>query len=224
MEVMQGWANQRLGRTINSLKAYLHTVDCHQLVQVTAHRNWAAAEALMEEALIGLRDCGADFAVITSATGSSYAEAIKSRVGLPLLNITDVAIRALLASGHKSAGLLSTIRTVESNLFQKAAEREGLTILTPDSEIAAALEKVIFEELVPGRITEHGLSTVALAVESFAQRKAQAVFFACTDLTHTIAPLGSRLVLPILDTTVLHARAAADCALGDSLPTLSGKG
>jgi len=69
---------------------------------------------------------------------------------------------------------------------------------------------VIFYELSKGTATDSGLATVRRVVSKLLGRGADTVLLACTDLTL----ISDRLEgLPVVDTTVLHARAAGELAV-----------
>jgi aspartate racemase len=216
LKAMHGRANARLNAALNSLRVQLHTINFVELIANVRGKEWLAAERLIEDGLMRLSDGGSDFVVVSSNTGSSLAEPVFGRLGLPVLRIADVTCRAIEQAGHRRIGLLSTVRTSDSGLYQNAAAPRSLEILPPSPDAAAAIESVIFDDLIYGRVTDGGLAVVREVIDWFAGRGADAVVFACTDLTHMDDRLTGSTSLPFFDSTLLHAKAAADVALGDT--------
>lgn len=73
------------------------------------------------------------------------------------------------------------------------------------------MHRIIYEELCTGMTRDESRRTYQRVIESFARRGADAVILGCTEITLLIKPGDS--MLPLLDTTGLHARAAVDFAL-----------
>jgi aspartate racemase len=169
---------------------------------------------MMIDAAVQLERAGADFLVVTSNTGSSFAHNVADRIPLPILSIADTTSKAARTAGAHRLGVLSTIRTCESGLFQKAGSGFDVEFLAPRPDIAAAIDRLIFDELITGRVTQSGVGTVLDAIDSFRDMGADGIALACTDLTHLVPSLKGRTSLPLFDTTVLHAEAAAEIALG----------
>lgn len=108
--------------------------------------------------------------------------------------------------------MLSTMRTLESNVYQHGARSVGLTIVPPPAPLVHAVEEIIFDELVFGNVTPYGLDTMVQACESLAKQGADAVILGCTDMTHLVEQLRVRTSLFVADTTTIHAAAAARVA------------
>jgi aspartate racemase len=209
-------ANARRDLTISSLQVQLFTLNFALLVQHIRAREWASAEALVIDGIARLERGGADFAVVTSNTGSSLAEAVADRLALPLLSITDTTCRFAREAGCQSLGLLSTMRTSETGIYQRAGDRAGIAVVSPSVAHAERVEALIFDELISGEVSETGLAAVRQVIDWFAGQGCDGVAFACTDLTHMVPGLTGSTSLPIFDSTILHAQAAADQAFAQA--------
>jgi aspartate racemase len=196
----------------NRLRTVLCEVNFAELVENVIAKKWAEAERQIANAAIALKAAGADFLVITSNTGNTLAELASAVTGLPILDIVEPTVAALYAGGCKSAGLLSTGRTLESQVFQNAGRRHDLEIVTPPTNIVQAVERLIFDELVYGVVTDRGLDTIVAAADWFVQRRVNGLILGCTDMTHLAARVVERTTLCVADTTVIHAAAAARAA------------
>jgi len=152
--------------------------------------------------------------VISSNTGHLAADAVRAAVRIPLLDIREVVVAELRRLGVRRAGVVSTMLTQRRGLYGEALASGGIELLAPEEPEAAEIDEVIFSELIHGGATEGGVATVQRAVDGLTRRGADAVLLACTDLTLLASRL--RFDRPLLDTTVLHARAAGLVAVDGS--------
>jgi aspartate racemase len=194
----------------HSLRSVMDTLDFAALVANVRAGNEAGLSAAIAESARRVQDAGADFVVITSNTGHLGADAAREAVTIPLLDIRDVAVGELHRREARRAGLISTSMTQRRGLYDAALHAAGIDLIVPAPGDAATAEEVIFTELIHGVASASGAAAIQRVADGLRRRGADAVLLACTDLTL----LASRL-LPsgvILDTTVLHARAAGHWA------------
>lgn len=203
--------------SLNRLQVVLFELDFAQFVEHVRSRQWQECERRIAAAARSLRAAGAGFLVITSNTGSTFAGLAREETGLPVLDIVDVSLARLQAAGCRRAGLLSTQRTLQSGVYQAAARARDVEILAPAESVMAEVERVIFQELIYGRVTTAGLSALIAAAQEFERQSADSLLLACTDMTHLAEALAKPVPLQVFDTTVLHAAAAARAARSGSV-------
>jgi aspartate racemase len=199
-------------RELYRLRSVLYELDFSELVRNVRARQWPEAEAQIAQAAVAVKAAGAEFLVITSNTGITLAQAAAAETHLPILDIVQPTLATVLGAGRRSAGVLSTMRTLESNVFQNGARSVGLAIVSPPAPMIQAVEEIIFDELVFGDVTPRGLNTIVQACDWLADRGADAVILGCTDMTHLAEQLRVRTSLFVADTTTIHAAAAAQVA------------
>ena len=194
----------------HSLRSVMDTLDFAALVGNVRAGNEAGLCAAVAESAGRAEAAGADFAVITSNTGHLAAGAVRAAVAIPLLDIRDVAVGELRRRGAWRAGLISTVMTQRRGLYDASLHAAGIDLIVPSPGDAARVDEVIFTELIHGVVSESGTAVVQRVASGLRGRGADAVLLACTDLTllaSRLRPGGS-----IVDTTVLHARAAGHLA------------
>jgi aspartate racemase len=201
----------------NRLRAILMEIDFERLIEHVKAADWAAGERQIADAAIALKGGGADFLVITSNTGATLDATARWETGLPVVEIVETTLAELTATGCRRPGLLSTVRTYESGLYHRAAARCGMEVVAAPHDRVRAIEKLIFEELIFGRVTDSALAAVMAAIDYFVSRDADSIVLACTDLTHLTPRLREMSPLRIFDSTTLHAEAAAAVACGKLL-------
>jgi aspartate racemase len=202
----------------HSLRSVMDTLDFAALVGDVRAGNQAGLCAAVAESARRVQDAGADFVVITSNTGHLGADAARAAVTITLLDIRDVAVADLRRLRARRAGIISTGMSQRTGLYDVALHAAGIDLIVPTPSEAARVDEVIFTELIHGMVSESGATVVQRVADSLRRRGADAILLACTDLTLLASRLrpGSEIV----DTTVLHARAAGRMAA--TLGTLRG--
>jgi aspartate racemase len=194
----------------HSLRSVMDTLDFAALVGDVRAGNQAGLYAAVAESARRLQDARADFVVITSNTGHLAADAARAAVPIPLLDIRAVAVADLLRRRARRAGLISTGMTRRTGLYDVALRAAGIDLIVPAPGEAARVDEVIFSELIHGVVSESGAAAVQRVADVLRRRGADAILLACTDLTLLASRL--RPGSAIVDTTVLHARAAGRMA------------
>jgi len=83
----------------------------------------------------------------------------------------------------------------------------------PAADLRARLHRHTFEELTKERVTDGARATFAEASRELAGRGAEAVVLACTEHGMVMRDGDGLSPVPVLDSTVLHARALVDASL-----------
>jgi aspartate racemase len=84
-------------------------------------------------------------------------------------------------------------------------------VLVPEAEERAEVHRIIYQELVAGRVLESSRAAYRGVIARLAAAGAQAIILGCTEIMLLVAP--EDLPVPLFDTTTLHAKAAARAAL-----------
>lgn len=158
-----------------------------------------------------LEAAGADFLVLATNTMHKLADRIEGATALDLLHICDPAAEAIRAAGLARVGLLGTAFTMEQVFYRERLEAAGIEVIVPGQDDRAEVHRVIYEELICGRILGSSREAYRGVIERLARRGAEGVVLGCTEIGLLIAPEDS--ALPLFDTTALHAAAAVRRAL-----------
>lgn len=200
---------QRLGGH-HSAQLLLASVDFAAIEACQAAGEWDRAGALLADTARRLESAGADFLVLCTNTMHKVAPAIEAAVSIPLLHIVAPTIAACRAAGHRRVGLLGTRFTMEDDFCRSQFERAGVDVNVPPANDRDVLHRIIFDELVHGRVVTESVDQVERMIDALRRDGADAVVLGCTEL----GLLDCRTSVPLLDTTVLHAQAAVSLALG----------
>lgn len=201
----------RLGG-VHSAKCVLVSVDFAEVEVLQREGRWEEAARMMETAACQLEAAGADCVVICTNTMHKLAGAVERAVHIPLLHIVDPTAERVCASGIQRVGLLGTRFTMEEDFYKgRLVEKYPLEVLIPDAEARAVVHRVIYDELVVGKINPASKAAYREVIGGLVARGAQGIILGCTEIGLLVKAEDSPV--PIFDTTLLHAEAAVDFAL-----------
>jgi aspartate racemase len=202
----------RLGG-LHSAKLVLYSVDFAEIERLQHAGDWDRAGAALADVARALERAGADMLVLCTNTMHKVARAIDAAVSIPLLHIADCTATRMTADGHRSVGLLGTRFTMEESFYKdRLRDRFGLEVLVPEAADRALVHRIIYDELCLGQVLPASRGELLRILDGLVARGADAVILGCTELSMLVSP-GDRAV-PLFDTTDIHARAAADAAIG----------
>ncbi|QPQ56095.1 amino acid racemase [Allosphingosinicella flava] len=204
---------------LHSAPIILESLDLAPLASMQFSGRWQEASEVATAAAVRLAGAGAEALVLCSNTAHKYAGDIEATTGIPLIHIGAVTADRLAADGVKRAALIGTRFSMEDDFFRTWFEERDIEIATPEPAMMAEIDRIIFDELVLGKVSRISQRTLKTAITNLAQARNQAVILGCTELVMLVDPIAN--VLPVYDTTALHAKAAADWILGDERISLA---
>ena len=212
--VNQG-VRSRLG-PLRSAQLLMYSVDFGPVERAQHEGRWDDAAMILEDAARRLHAGGAECIVLCTNTMHLLADRVQAATPLPFLHIADPVGRAARQAGALTVGLLGTAFTMEQDFLKaRLAGQHGLQVLVPSADERQAIHKIIYEELCVGIVSDASRNTYLRVIESLAARGAQAVILGCTEIMLLIKQEDT--MLPLLDTTGLHAQAAVEFALASEL-------
>jgi aspartate racemase len=209
--IMNRAVRERLGGA-HSADTLLYSVDFGEIEQLQHDGDWSSLTARMVDAARRLEAGRADFILICSNTMHLMADEVAAAIDVPLLHVVDPAAAAIAQTGLKRVGLLGTAFTMEKAFYRDRLVAAGLEVLIPDATDRREVHRVIYEELVAGKIEATSRAAYRDVIARLVERGAQAIVLGCTEIMLLVDQSDS--AVPLFDTTSLHALAAVDLALG----------
>jgi len=203
----------RLGGHRNA-RSIMATV-CFEEIKALQHAGqWDKLGYQMQQAARQVEAGGADFVVLCTNTMHKVAQAIEAVLEVPFLHIVDPTAEALRNAGVSRVGLLGTRFTMEQNFYrQRMEQHHGIEVVTPAASDRAVVHDIIYDELCHGSVRGESRAAYQRIIGTLQQAGAEGVILGCTEITLLIGPEDS--VLPVFDTTALHALAAVALASED---------
>ncbi len=196
----------------HSAKLILYSVDFHEIERLQRDGEWHAAGALLANAARSLEMAGADLLVLCTNTMHKIAPEIEAAVSIPLIHIADPTALEIRRAGYSSVGLLGTRFTMEQDFYRdRLRERHGLAVHIPTAEGREVVHRIIYAELCMGKIMPQSRVQFRRIMAGLVAQGAQAIILGCTEISLLVGQ--GDAVVPLFDTTSIHARAAAEMAM-----------
>jgi len=190
----------------------IYSVSFQRYVDWMLSEDWGALADATAQGLSALCDAGAEIGLMATNTSHRVFDEVAAAVPIPLLSILDVVAGRLVELGCRRAALLGTRFTMEGSFYPDHLSDRGIETVVPSVAEQGEVNRIIFEELSRGTILSESKAAVLGIARCLVEAGADAVILGCTELPLLIEP--EDLPVPVLDTTILHADAALDAAIG----------
>lgn len=206
-------ARERLGG-VHSAPLLLWSVDFHQIAALQAAGDWTAAGEVLAEAARRLEGAGAEAILICANTMHIVADRVRQGVSVPVIDIIDATAARLRSGGLRNPLLLATRFTMEMPFYREGLARSDIHAVIADQSERDELHRIIYEELVQGRIESDSRRRVAqIGKRLIDAGRADSVVLGCTEFALLVGQ--NDFTAPVLDTTRIHCDAAAAFAFGE---------
>ena len=152
--------------------------------------------------------------MIAANSMHKVADDVAAAISIPLLHIVDETGEKMRADGVKAAAVIGTRNVMTEPWFRQRLVRHGLTLAPYDASRAEEIDRIIYDELMQGKVTEDSRRTMRTFITDIAKQDIQALVLACTELVMLVDPDAN--VLPVYDTARIHVAAGIDWILGDA--------
>ena len=196
---------------LHSAKIILYSVEFDEIEKCQASGDWDKSADILADVAMKLEAAGADFILICTNTMHKVAPQIQAKVNVPIIHIVDAVADVLRSQGITKVGLLGTKYTMTQDFYKQKLIDRGIAVVIPGPEDVEAVNDIIFHELCVGTIRQESRTVYSAVIEKLKAAGAEGVILGCTEIGLLVSQQDS--VLPIYDTTVIHAQKAAKLAL-----------
>jgi aspartate racemase len=194
----------RLGE-LHSASCIVLSVDFANVEYLQTSGQWELAGDYLATCARNLEHAGAEGLIICTNTMHRVYSQIATAVAIPVLHIADAVTAAARTRDMTRPGLLGTRYTMEHQFYRDALAERDLTITIPDEPDRQMVDRIIYDELCRGVISEESRDKLRDVTGRLAAAGCDGVILGCTELGLLLsAEVAS---LPVLDTTVAHADA-----------------
>jgi aspartate racemase len=201
---------ERLGG-LHSAKVVMASVEFAELTELQQADRWGDVAALLAEAAKGVERAGADLLLMCTTAFHKVADAVEAAVDIPFVHLADVVAEAAKAKGLSKIGLVGTKFTMERDFFTDRIASRGIEVVVPDEQHHDTVDRIVYEELVHGKVLDSSRRAVVSIVDELWDAGAQGVVLGCTELELLVKQADCEL--PVFPCTTLHVAAALDRAL-----------
>jgi aspartate racemase len=190
----------------------IESLDFSALVRLSSEEDWARAADILQESAKRLEAAGATALMIGANSMHKVYDEVAANVSVPIIHIADCVGERMAKNGVRKAALLGTRNVMLEGFYRQKLIARDIELLPPEMEFVDTLDRIIYDELIEGKVTRQSERALKTIITNLEQDGAEAVVLGCTEL-EMVVDIDAN-VLPIYDCTRIHAEAAADWILG----------
>ena len=159
-----------------------------------------------------LEDMGADILIVACNTAHYYIDAIQAAIGIPVLNIIQLAIDQAKTYGCDRVMVMGTTATRSTGIYSKVIQQAGLREILFNRDDQEQIMKIIYQDIKAGK-PDDVVAELMTILDRAAQSRPQAIIVGCTELSIFSSQLSLEKI-NIIDPIELVARKAIELAGG----------
>ncbi|MBP5291476.1 MAG: amino acid racemase [Lachnospiraceae bacterium] len=149
---------------------------------------------------------GARCLAIPCITAHYFHDEIEKLIGYPVINLPAEVVSHLKTYGWNRIGIMATDGTIQTGLFQRELEKQGMSAVVPSPESQKKVMHLIYDDIKANKPIEMNLFREV--VSELKGHGAQVVVLGCTELS--LIKQGRDLGMGILDAMEVLARTAIE--------------
>ncbi len=190
----------------------IESLNFAQLGKLSSPEDWRMARGVLSACAKRLETAGATAILIGANSMHKVYDDVAASVSVPVLHIAECVAERMVSAGVRKAGLLGTRNVMLDTFYRQKLIARDIELLPPKMDRVETLDRIIYGELVSGKVTRQAERELKTIITNLEQEGAEAVVLGCTEL-EMIVDVDAN-VLPIFDCTRIHADAAVDWILG----------
>ena len=206
--------NRQLGG-LHSAKLLLYSIDFDEFKTLADAGDWLTLTEWFAGIAQQLQNAGAEAIVLCAVTLHLMVPELEQLIQIPIIHVADATVSELRSHGIRKTALLGTKFTMEAAFFKDKLSQQGIEVMIPDADERQCIHQTIFDELDRGILLTETKVRYLDIIQNLIAKGAEAVILGCTEIPLLIKP--EDCTVPVFDTTLIHARAAARFALSKSM-------
>lgn len=206
---------QILKRTQGTCNAPLviESLNFCDLAKANSDQDWDRVAEVLIDAAKRLEAAGATAILICANSMHKVFDRLTEVIGVPIIHIADAVGEKMKSDGVQSAALLGTANVMAENWYRQRLVKHGVTLMPAEMDDVKDLDRIIYDELMLGQIKRESERALKSIITEIDQEGIKAVVLGCTELCMIVDTKAN--VLPIYDSTEIHADAGVEWILGD---------
>lgn len=204
---------QRRVAPMASAPMLIESLDFRALYGLRSEEDWARAAQVLGESARRLEQAGAGALLICANSMHRVYDKVQAEVSIPIIHIAEEVGKRMKDRGVANAALLGTRNVMTENFYRRRLVSHGIDLMAPDVEFVEQIDRIIYDELMLGKVTRNAERALKTIITRKEQDGASAIVLACTELDMIVDVDAN--VLPIFDSTTIHCEAAVAWILGD---------
>ncbi len=202
--------NLKLGG-LNSANIVLYSINFGELEKYQSKNEWDKEGEIIINAAKVLENSKCDFILICSNTIHKIYDNIQKKVKIPIIHIAESTANELINNNIKKVLLLGTKYTMKEDFIKNILNKNKIEVIVPEENDIITINNIIFNELCQGIFNEESKKAIINIIDNVKKQGCEGVVLGCTELGLLIKQ--EDIDIKIFDTTVIHAKNAAELAL-----------
>jgi aspartate racemase len=183
----------------------IDSLDFSEIVALQSGGDWKKLGEILADSAKRLELGGATVLAICANTMHRNFDDVANAVSIPVIDVRDALVAKVTALGASSLTLLGTKYVTAGDFYSSYLERAGLKVVKPLPNEIETLNRIIFDELTRGIVTQSSRAAFMDIAENCRVRGGEVVGLCCIEfgllLSEGDAPW------PVVDSTVAHVKA-----------------
>ena len=197
----------------SSAPLLIESLDFAQIYALKDDADWERGAKILTASAKRLEKAGAGALMICANSMHRVYDQVAEAVSVPIFHIAECVGERMGADKVEKAALFGTSNVMTESFYRRRLVAHGVDLLPPDLDYAEELDRIIYEQLMVGKATRDAERTLKTMITVKEQDGAHAIVLACTELDMIVDVDAN--VLPIYDSTRIHAQKAAEWILGE---------
>lgn len=209
--------NEQIHRRIGgicSAPIILESINCTGISGTLNDAQWRDVADMVIVSAQRMEAAGATAIFLCANSMHRIYQQVVDAVKIPVIHIADAVSAKMTADGHKSAALFGTRNVMAESWYRQRLVKHGIQLLPTDSERVEEIDRIINEQLMFGTVTRDAERTLKTMITNIDKEGVDAVILGAAELIMVIDAKAN--ILPIYDSTEIHADTAVQWILGDA--------
>lgn len=189
----------------------LHNEPLAHYLDALRHDDWHLVGKLLRRSADNLARCGAEFCLTPDHAVQHGVYLAEAGSTIPWLRMTELVAQSVVADGKKTVGIIGTKLVTRASTYQTALGLRGVHLIAPDEDEADALDRIIFGELIYGRVSPPSQQVFLDVIKRLADSGCEGVILGCSEAPLVVDAENS--ALPLYDPSELLAVGAVRQAM-----------
>ncbi|MEJ7736339.1 MAG: aspartate/glutamate racemase family protein [Chitinophagaceae bacterium] len=190
----------------------VYSVNFGEFKVLTETQRWNDIAILLSGIAKKLQDAGADCLLIGANTMHRVADEVQQAITIPVIHIAEETAKVIAAQKLKKLALLGTRYTMVFDFFRNKLALQGIDSMIPGEKDIGYINNAIYTEMGKGLFLPETKSGFLEIIDGLVLQGAEGIILGCTEIPILIKAEDCRV--PVFDTTLIHAQAAIEFALG----------
>jgi aspartate racemase len=205
---------RRSNNGLCSAPLVLENLNFCDLAKANTDQDWGHVADILILSAKRLEAAGTSAILICANSMHKVHDRVAAAVSVPVLHIADAVGAKMKAAGVESAALIGTRNVMAENWYRQRLVKHGVTLMQTEPDDVDELDRIIYDELMLGKVNRTSERTLKTFITECDQQGIKAIVLGCTELSMIVDTKAN--VLPIYDSTEIHADAGVDWIMGDA--------